>query len=781
VTCLNVFVMTCPIKIFVSAVDLSIQKLRGDVMKIMVFVVLLSTALLFGAAARELTISTGLADYQVYQRDANDKTDIRFTGTCSLAGAVQLRGRVLDSHLATVVLDWQNAGTIKSRNFTATIIGVPVGGPYNIEVAAVRSSDETVAALDIQNVLVGDLWILAGQSNMQGVGELDKAETPSILVNSYGYDERWIVASEPLHWLLDSIDPVHQLGLTGKALTEARLGMKKGALAGTGLGLPFAKTLALETKVPIGLVPCAHGGTSMEQWDPGKKETGGQSLYGSMYRRFVAVGGKVKGVLWYQGESDASPTAAPLYSQRMQNLVQSIRRDFNAPNLPFYYVQLGRFCVSDDNGYWNDIREQQRLLLKSIPNSGMVAAIDLELDDLIHVGTDGLKRLGRRLANQVLREQFGRHDLLSGPELDGVTLIPFRFSRFRLSFAHVNGALSSYGRPNGFSIRDTNGRDLHLIYKTTLTENGRYIDLFLRETPPAGAMLWYGYGLDPVCTITDSRDMSLPTFGPLAIDPVVYASFVNMAKENPQSGQLSVMWPQVFATARKDPDRQKELLPLINRIIEQMKPTDQLQFAPYQFALSHFNQWDAYVKKIGQLSLAERKQWAQAWRAAVQFPSLSCPFVKQWQVAGSFDNAGDKFFDKKYSPESDPSLTAVYKDGLHGPVRWQAAQADEKGYLDFLKLLPVPENAIVYAQAHVESQREAEVLLLLGSDDAAALWVNGKEVHRAHQHRSALPGSDLMMVKLVKGHNDILIKVDQEGGDWGLYVQLVDKDGILKY
>jgi sialate O-acetylesterase len=750
-------------------------------MKKMVLTILLATVRLSLAAGAEFAITEGLADYQVYQRDAGDKAEIRFSGNCSWSGVVQLRGRVLDSRLAVTVVEWQKVADVTSGRFSAVLAGVPVGGPYVVDLAASRSNGETIASLQRQNILVGDLWILAGQSNMQGVGELDRAETSSILVNSYGYDERWTVASEPLHWLLDSIDPVHQLGFTGKALADARLGMKKNAQVGTGLGLPFAKAMVLATQVPIGLVPCAHGGTSMAQWDPAKKEAGGQSLYGSMYRRFAAVGGKVKGVLWYQGESDASADAAPLYSQRMQNLVQAIRQDFKVPELPFYFVQIGRFCIDNDNGYWNNIREQQRALSKSIPHAGLVAAIDLELDDLIHVSTDGLKRLGQRLANLALRDLFGRQDLATGPELAGVSLIPFRFTRFRLTFTNCNGMLHSSGRVSGFSISDTKGNDLHLIYKMALAEDGRSIDLFLRDAPPAGAMLWYGCGLDPLCTITDSRDMALPAFGPLAIDPIVYKSFVHMVGENPGNGQLAVMLPQVFATARQDAERQKELLPLINRMVESAKPSDQLRLAPYQFALSNFNLWDVYVSRVGRLSVAQRKEWAYAWRAAAQFPSLSCPFVKQWQVAGPFDNSGDKFFDHQYGPELNPAVTAVYSDGLKGSVRWQAASADDRGYLDFLKLLPVPRDAIVYAQAQVESQRDADVLLLFGSDDAAAVWVNGKEVHREHLHRPAQPGSDLIMAKLVKGRNTILIKVDQEGGDWGLYLQPVDKDGLLRY
>ena len=67
------------------------------------------------------------------------------------------------------------------------------------------------------------------------------------------------------------------------------------------------------TGIPQGIIACADGGTSMQQWDPARKSEGGKSLYGATLRRVQKNGGKVAGVIWYQGESDADPTNAPLY------------------------------------------------------------------------------------------------------------------------------------------------------------------------------------------------------------------------------------------------------------------------------------------------------------------------------------------------------------------------------------------------------------------------------------------------------------------------------------
>ena len=101
------------------------------------------------------------------------------------------------------------------------------------------------------------------------------------------------------------------------------------------MGLTFAKAMAEATGVPIGLIPAAHGGTSMQQWEPSRKHMGGGSLYGATLARVAANGGKVAGILWYQGESDANPADAPLYESRMTELVQSFRADFGQPDLPF--------------------------------------------------------------------------------------------------------------------------------------------------------------------------------------------------------------------------------------------------------------------------------------------------------------------------------------------------------------------------------------------------------------------------------------------------------------
>lgn len=398
-----------------------------------------------------------LHDYQVLQRDADDK--------------------------ARVTLD------------SGETLELPVGGPYQVGEA--------------KHILVGDLWILAGQSNMEGVGDLIEVEMPHPLVHSFQSRESWAPAEEPLHWLGESPRSVHH-ALWGMPMPETPAPRDLSRTKGAGLGLAFAKARVDQTGIPIGLIPAAHGGTSMQQWEPSRKNQGGASLYGATLERVKAIGSDVAGILWYQGESDANPADAARYEARMTELVQSFRADLGQDDLPFYYVQLGGFiCEPSTDGVfgWNSIRESQRIWQNAVPNTAMVSAIDLGLDDLIHIDTAGLRALGRRLA------AVANGDL--APSLKSVTFEPTH-GWLRVSFENVQGRLQALGRPAGFSLRDAEGSERALIYKIVL--DGTDALLKLNDgIAPTDLHLWYGYGFAPYCNITDASGAAIPAFGPVSV------------------------------------------------------------------------------------------------------------------------------------------------------------------------------------------------------------------------------------------------------------------------
>ena len=461
-----------------------------------------------------LRIEHGLCDYQVFQRDECNQATVNVSGWCQTDSTGVVESQiVLRGDLPQC---WAEAGKVEGGRWQASI-HLQTGGAYTLRFRLRRQPEEVV---EVKEVLVGDLWVLAGQSNMEGVGDLVDVETPHPLVHNYTMAESWEVAQEPLHWLCCSIDPVHNPNgvIPGD---EQHAEWHRTRNKGAGLGLAFAKAMVEATGVPVGLVPCAHGGTSMSQWSPDLAYLGGGSLYGSMLRRVKAVGGKVKGVLWYQGESDANPNDAPLFAERFTRLVQSVRTDFGDPNLPFYTVQIGQFVVAMPEAgelAWNQVQDMQRRLAEQIPHTAVVASADLELDDLIHIGTQGLKRLGKRLANIALRELFGRSDIKKGPRPTGTFVDNPEGTRVRVRFAEVNGRLTAPGRISGFSIRSAQHHLYRIVYKMEVDKaSPTDVLLHLTEPCPQNAFLWYGFGIDPYCNLVDEADMAVPVFGPMPI------------------------------------------------------------------------------------------------------------------------------------------------------------------------------------------------------------------------------------------------------------------------
>ena len=467
------------------------------------------------AGAEGLRIEKGLSAHQVFQRGEDGRANIALSGSSSSDGPVEARvllgGKPLDG------LDWKDAGRSGSGKFEARIEGVPAGGPYAIEV---RGGGSGVTA--VPDVLVGDLWILAGQSNMEGVGNLEGAPAPDARVHVFSMAHEWELASEPLHWLIDSPDPVHS-GAPIRDMDEAgrkaaRAAARKERKKGSGLGLPFAKELVSRTGIPVGLIASAHGGTSMAQWDPAGRDRGGETLYGSMYRQVRAAGGKVKGVLWYQGESVANPNDAPLYAERMRALVKAFRDDFQSPELPFLMVQLGRFATESTRGEWNAIQELQRLVPDSVKGVSVAPAVDLPLDDPIHIGTSGLERLGKRLARIAHRDVHGAARIGRGPRLESVRVIEGRRA-IEVSYSGVNGRLRPGEGILGFSLAAEDGKELPIIYAArTARENPSAVILELGAPAPETARLWYGRGMNPAVNLVDEEDMAAPVFGPASLD-----------------------------------------------------------------------------------------------------------------------------------------------------------------------------------------------------------------------------------------------------------------------
>ena len=452
-----------------------------------------------------MKIDQGLFDHMVLPRGRGGKSDGVISGGCEAAGAICVRvtkaGKPLPGFANRFV------GRAGRGTFAGELRGIPAGGPYEVELRVEDAEGRTLESLRARDVLVGDVWVLAGQSNMEGIGRIVHAMPAHPMVRAFMMDDQWRPARDGIHNLRDSIDPVHASFSGQRPVRSPHVGV--------GPGVSFGQEMFRRTGVPQGLIACAHGGTRLGLWSPDLKREGGGSLYGAMLRRVRKNGARVAGVLWYQGESDATEPYAAEYTPAMRKLVRAMRRDFRAPELPFVMVQIGRVLGPKWNPeLWNSIQEQQRRLAGVIPHCAVVPAIDLGLDDGIHINGEEQHRLGRRLA-QAARAVLGQRGagkppialrrVRVEPEHDGCVNICVEFD-------NVMGRLESGSRPEGFAMRDHEA-DVTIV---RVDLNGDCATLRINGKRP-GMLLYYGRGTNPYCNITDSADRSLPVLGPIPV------------------------------------------------------------------------------------------------------------------------------------------------------------------------------------------------------------------------------------------------------------------------
>lgn len=454
-----------------------------------------------------MKIVSGLAEGQVLQRHGAKGAGATLQGTSTENGL--LRVTLLKG--ITPLKGWnkRTVGSVVRGKFTAKLSGIPVGGPYKLRLESGSDSAEITA------FYVGDIWIMAGQSNMQGVGNMTEPAKPHPLVRNFSMRREWRLAEDTLHFMPESPDSCHAATQCSPKEGERQ---RRALVKGVGAGIFFARDILKRSGgVPQGLISAAHGGTSMQQWDPARKKLKGASLYWSMLESVRQTGQPVAGLLWYQGESDANPAEAAMYIARMKKLVAFSRRDLALPKLPWIIVQIGRFFTDESSAPgWNKIREAQRLLPSLIKNFDTVPAIDLAMDDAIHIGSAGFPQLGARLAAAADRLVYGSEKVLRTPQLRSVKIIdaPTRPAPvgMEVTFDNVEGDLCSTGEPSGFELRGQDGGPRNIIFKTTL--HGNKVRLHLDKQLGTAVQVYYGYGLSPYCNITDSRGFSLPAFGP---------------------------------------------------------------------------------------------------------------------------------------------------------------------------------------------------------------------------------------------------------------------------
>jgi hypothetical protein len=210
------------------------------------------------------------------------------------------------------------------------------------------------------------LFLLIGQSNMAGRGPIEAVDkVPHPRVFTLTKELVWVPAVDPLHY-------------------------DKPELVGVGLGSTFGRVVAdADPKITVGLIPAAFGGTSLDQWKPG-----GELYVNAVTRARAAMKrGQLVGILWHQGEADATPELAATYTARFRAMVAQLRQDLGT-DAPVIVGELGRFRAV--NAELNPVLAK---LPAAVPHCAFVSAEGLaDKGDQLHFNSAALREFGRRYA-----------------------------------------------------------------------------------------------------------------------------------------------------------------------------------------------------------------------------------------------------------------------------------------------------------------------------------------------------------------------------------------------
>lgn len=365
---------------------------------------------------------------------------VKFWGTANASTAVIVRfaGKTLTTQ------------TDPNGKWAVVFPPMKAGGPYT---ATIGNEGKT---LHLNDILVGEVWICSGQSNMAfrlqdaatAKEDIAGAANPQLRF----FDQKEIAPTAAVVWdesVLTQVNRLHYYGPTSWAASDSLTARQFSAV-----GYHFGKMLQEQLGVPVGLIHNAIGGSPTEAWidrksmesdpmladfftnwnnndfiDAWVRERGMQNLslakanpfqqhpYKPAYLFETAMapiaGYPLAGTIWYQGESNANNVE--LHELLLPAMVESWRNAWGH-SFPFYYVQLS--SMESGRESWGHFRDSQRRLMARIARSGMAVSSDLGNRTDVH---PKMKReVGERLARWALSDTYGKHIQKSGPLYRGV-------------------------------------------------------------------------------------------------------------------------------------------------------------------------------------------------------------------------------------------------------------------------------------------------------------------------------------------------------------------------
>ncbi|WP_020533072.1 sialate O-acetylesterase [Flexithrix dorotheae] len=329
------------------------------------------------------------------------------------------------------------------------------GGPYDITI-----SDGT--ELKLNDVLIGEVWVCSGQSNMQ------------MIMKGY-FNQPILGANEAI--ATSSNASIRLMTVEREKTLEEQPNFKgewkecnpENVAQFSATAYFFGRMIQDALDVPVGLICSSWGGTRIEPWisengfekfdwvdlpEKDLEEFSQQTptvLFNAMINPMVGYG--IRGALWYQGEANRNEPGR--YEKLMPGLVENWRKEWGIGEFPFYYVQIAPYDYGMNGQNSAYLREAQLKASTAIPNIGMACVMDAGEKDCIHPANK--KAAGERLAFLALAKTYEQKGIeFSGPVLKDMNI---EGNIIKLTFDHAKYGLTSYGKElSHFKVAGENKR-----------------------------------------------------------------------------------------------------------------------------------------------------------------------------------------------------------------------------------------------------------------------------------------------------------------------------------
>ena len=474
----------------------------------------------------DLRLPTIIGDGMVLQRDA----PIRIWGWTNPGQDVSVK--LADRTVSGVADD-------KGR-FDVKLDSLPAGGPHQLEIKA----DETKT---LQDVLVGEVWVCSGQSNM--AWQVSNANDPDLEAASAKYPNIRLISVPQVA----SQEPQDNFNGKWEPCTPETVP------AFSAVGYFFGRQLHQTLDVPIGLIDNAWGGSAAEAWvrrdvleadaqyaellakwddmaktydhdaavakyndrlakwkeakkgnrpRPPRNPLMGQHRPANLYNGVLhpIIGYSIRGAIWYQGESNAG--RAHQYGDLFPLMIQHWRDEWKQGDFPFYWVQLADFrpeVPEPGESSWAELREAQTSTMSKLKNTGEAVIVNLGEASDIH--PKNKQDVAKRLARWALATQYGFDITYRSPIYSKMTT---EGNKIQVDFDHVGSGLDTFDvrEPIGFTIAAEGKPFVHAKAKIVDKDT---IEVWSDSVSEPVAVR-YAWADNPICNVQNKTGLPLTPF-----------------------------------------------------------------------------------------------------------------------------------------------------------------------------------------------------------------------------------------------------------------------------